>query len=82
MCKGVIMRVRDDQGNKIEKQVKIQGYEHIRGLIRHQFTFSVRDMLGTPKIGVNKCQVPTVSAVYVQNLPLLLLIYFLIIDLK
>ena len=55
MCKGVTMRVRDGQGNKMEKLVKIKGDEHIRGLINHQFTFFTRGMLDTPTLGVNRC---------------------------
>ena len=47
MFKGVSMRARDYQGNKRKKQVKLQGNEHIRGLISHEFTFSNRGMLGT-----------------------------------
>ena len=82
MCKGVTMRVRDGQGNKTEKNIKIQGDEHIRGLISHQFTFSVRRMLGTPTLGANRCQVSSVSAFYMPNIPLFLLIYFPIIDIK
>ena len=62
MCKGVTMRVRDDQGNNMKKKVKIQGDEHIRGLISHQFTFSKRGMLGTPTLGANRFQVPNLSA--------------------
>ena len=82
MCKGVTMCVKDGQGNKMEKQVKLQGDEHIRGFIRHQFTFSMRGMLGTPTLGVNRCQVQSVSAFYMPNIPLLLLMYFPTIDLK
>ena len=59
---GVTIHARDYQGNKKEKQVKIQGNEHIIGLISHQFTFSRRGMLCTPTLGGNKCQVPGVSA--------------------
>ena len=55
MCKGVSMHAKDCQGNKREKQVKLQGNEHIRGLISHQFTFSKRGMLGTPTLGGNRC---------------------------
>jgi hypothetical protein len=44
------------------KQVKLQGNEHIIGLISHQFTFSMRGMLGTPTLGANRCQVPSVNA--------------------
>ena len=62
ICNGVTIHVRDYQGNKKEKQVKIQGNEHIIGLISHQFTFSKRGMLCTPTIGRNECQVPSVSA--------------------
>jgi len=54
MWKGVTLRVRDCQGNKNEKQVKLQGNEHIRGLISHQFTFSNRGILGTPRLGANR----------------------------
>ena len=74
MCKGVTMHVRDGEGNKTEKQVKLQGDEHTRGFISHQFTFSVRDMLGTPTLGANRFQVPSVSALYMSNIPLLFLI--------
>ena len=63
MCKGVSnMRARDCQGNKREKQVKLHVNEHIRGLISHQFTFSKRGMLGTPKLGTNRCRVQILSA--------------------
>ena len=62
MCKGVSMHARDIQGNKREKQVKLQGNEHIRGLKRYQFTFSKRGMLGTPTLGTNRCQVQSLSA--------------------
>ena len=62
MCKGVLMSTRDYQGNKREKKVKLQGNEHIRGLISHQFTFSKRGMLGTPSVGSNRCQVQIISA--------------------
>ena len=62
MCKGVSIHARDYQGNKKKKQVKLQGNEHIIVLIIHQFTFSRRDMLCTPTLGGNKCQVPSVSA--------------------
>ena len=48
MCKGVSMCVRDFQDNKREKKFRLQGNEHIIGLINHQFTFSKRGMLGTP----------------------------------
>ena len=82
MCKGVTICAKDYQGNKKEKKFKLQGNEHIRGLISHQFTFSRRGMLGTPTLGGNRCQVPSVSAFFVPNHPLLLLIYFPIIDLK
>ena len=56
MCKGVSMHVREFQDNIREKKVKLQGNEHIRGLISHQFTFSKRGMLGTPTLGA-KCKV-------------------------
>ena len=82
MCKGVSMHLREFQGKKREKNIKLQGNEHIRGLISHQFTFFVRGMLGTPTLGANRFQVKSISAFYMQNLPLLLLIYFPIIDLK
>jgi len=62
ICNGVKMHARDCQGEKREKQVKLQGNEHIRGLISHQFTFSKRGMLGTPTLGSNRCQVPSLSA--------------------
>ena len=62
ICNGVTIHARDYQGNKKEKQVKIQGSEHIIGLISHQFTFSKRGMLCTPTLGGNECQVPSVSA--------------------
>ena len=62
MYKGVTMYVRDCQGNKMEEQVKLQGNDHILGLISHQFTFFMRGMLGTPKLGANMCQVPNVNA--------------------
>ena len=62
MYKGVTMHARDCQGNKREEQVKLQGNEHIIGLISHQFTFSMRGMLGTPTLGANRCQVSSVSA--------------------
>ena len=62
ICNGVTIHARDYQGNKKEKQVKIQGNEHIIGLISHQFTFSKRGMLCIPKLGGNECQVPSVSA--------------------
>ena len=62
MYKGVSMRAREYQGNKREKKVKIQGNEHIRGLISHQFTFSKSGMLGTPTLGANRCQVKSISA--------------------
>ena len=54
MFKGVSVHVKDSQGNKMEKQVKLQGKEHIRGLVIHQFTFSKRGMLGTPTLGRNR----------------------------
>lgn len=56
------MHAKEYQGNKREEQVKIQGNEHIIGLIIHQFTFSMRGMLGTPTVGANRFQVPSVSA--------------------
>ena len=59
---GVTIHARDYQGNKKEKQVKIQGNEHIIGLISHQFTFSKRGMLCKETLGGNECQVPSVSA--------------------
>ena len=62
MCKGVSMRVKDCQDNKREKKVKLQGNEHIKGLISHQFTFSKRGMLGTLTLGGNRCQVQSLSA--------------------
>ena len=62
MCKGVTMRAKDYQGNKGEKQVKLQGNEHIIGLTSHHFTFSKRGMLGTPTLGTNMCEVPSISA--------------------
>ena len=62
MCKGVSMRARDCQGKKREKQVKLQGNEHIRGLISHQFTFSKKGMLDTPTLGANRCQVQSLIA--------------------
>ena len=62
ICNSVTIHVRDYQGNKKEKQVKIQGNEHIIGLISHQFTFSKRGVLCTPTLGGNECQVPSVSA--------------------
>jgi len=74
MYKGVKMHAKDYQGNKREEQVKLQGNEHIIGLISHQFTFSMRGMLGTQTLGANRCQVPSVNAFSVPNLPLLLLI--------
>ena len=60
--KGVSMCARDFQGNKREKQVKLQGNEHIRELISHQFNFSKRGMLGTPTLGANRCRVKSLSA--------------------
>ena len=51
MCKGVTIHVRDYEGNKKDKKVKVQGNEHIRGLVSHQFTFYRRGMLDTPTIG-------------------------------
>ena len=62
MCKGVSMRVRGCQDNRMEKKVKLKGNEHIRGLISQQFTFSKRGMLGTPTLGNNRCQVQILSA--------------------
>ena len=62
ICNGMTIHARDYQGNKKEKQVKIQGNEHIRGLISHQFTFSIRGMLGTLTLGGNRCQVKSISA--------------------
>ena len=62
MCKGVSMRAKDYQGKKREKQVKLQGNEHIRGLISHQFTFSKRGMLNTLTLGDNRFQVQILSA--------------------
>ena len=62
MFKGVLMCARECQGNKREKQVKLQGNEHIRGLMSHQFTFSKRGVLGTPTLGANRCQVQSLSA--------------------
>ena len=62
MYKGVTMHARDYQGNRREEQVKLQGNEHIIGLISHQFTFSMRVMLGKPTLGANRCQVPSVNA--------------------
>jgi len=50
-CEGVTMHAEDCQGNKREEQVKLQGNEHIIGLISHQFTFPMRGMLGTPTLG-------------------------------
>jgi len=61
ICKGVSMHAKDCQGKKKEKQVKLQGNEHIRGLISHQFTFSKRGMLGTPTLGGNRFQVQSLS---------------------
>ena len=55
MYKGVTMHARYYEGKKREEQVKIQGNEHIIGLISHQFTFSMRGMLGTPTLGANRC---------------------------
>lgn len=52
------------------------------GLISHKFILSMRDMLGTPTVGVNKCQVPSVIEFYFQNIPMFLVIYFLKIGLK
>ena len=82
ICNGVTIHVEEYQGDKKEKQVKIQGNEHFIGLISHQFTFSKRGMICTPTLGGNECQVPSVSAFYVPNHPLLLLFYFPVIDLK
>ena len=62
MCKGVSMCAKECQGNKRDKKVKLQGNEHRRGLISHQFTFSKRGMLGTPTLGANRCQVQSLSA--------------------
>ena len=62
VCNGVTIHAREYQGKKNEKQVKINGNEHIIGLISHQFTFSKRGMICTPKIGGNDCQVPSVNA--------------------
>ena len=63
MYKGVQMSVREGQGNKIEKKVKLQENEHIRGLISHKFTFSERGMLGTlSTLGANRCQVKSLNA--------------------
>ena len=50
------------QGKKREKQVKLQGNEHIRGLISHKFTFSKRGILGTLTLGGNRWQVKSFSA--------------------
>jgi len=62
--KGLTMHARDYQGNKREEQVKLQVNEHIIGLISHQFTFSMRVMLGKPILGAkfqvsmhSKCQI-------------------------
>ena len=60
--KGMTMHARDCPGNKREEQVKLQGNEHIVELISQQFTFSMRGRLGTPTLGANSCQVPSVSA--------------------
>ena len=68
------MHVRDFQDNKRKKKVKLQGNEHIRGLISHQFTFSKRGMLGTLTVGGNRRQVQSLSAFLVPSIPLLLLI--------
>ena len=38
VCNGVTIHAREYQGKKKEKQVKLQGNEHVRGLISHQFT--------------------------------------------
>lgn len=62
MCMGMTMRARDFHGNKREKYVNLEGNEHIRGLISHQFTFSKRGTLGTTTLGANRCQVPSLSA--------------------
>ena len=61
-AKVVSMHVRDCQNNKREKKVKLQGTEHIRGLISHQFTFFERGMLGTLTLGGIRCQVQCLSA--------------------
>jgi len=82
MWKGVKIHAREYQGNKKDKKVKLQGNEHIIGLISHEFTFSMIGILGTPKWGGNRCQVPSVIVFLLPNHPLLLLIYFPIIDLK
>ena len=62
MYNGVKMHARGCQGNKMQEQVKIQGNEHIIGLISYQFTFYMRGMLGTPTLGANRCQVPSINA--------------------
>ena len=62
MYKGVKMHAKDCQGNIREEQVKLQENEHIIGLISHQFTFSMRGMLGRPKLGANRCQVSSLNA--------------------
>ena len=62
MCRGVTMHAKDCQGNEREKKVKLQGNEHIIGLIIHQFSFSLGGMIGTQTIGSNRSQVPSVSA--------------------
>ena len=60
---GVTIHAMDYQGNKKEKKVKLQGSEHIIGLISHQFKFSKRGILGTTTfIGTNRCQVKSLSA--------------------
>ena len=56
------MHARDCKGKKREEQVKIQGNEHIIGLISQQFTFSMRGILVTLTLGANRCQVPSVNA--------------------
>ena len=62
ICNGVTIHVRDYQGNKKVKQVKIQGNEHIIGSISLQCTFSRRVMLCAPTLGGNECQVPSANA--------------------
>ena len=48
----------ENQGNKKKNQVKMQGNEHIRGLISQEFILSKRGMLSTLILCFNTCQVP------------------------
>ena len=50
--------VKEYQGNKRNNQAKMQGNEHIRGLISWYFIFLKMGMLGTLIIGPNTFQIP------------------------